>query len=425
MKKVLFISYFWPPAAKASMHWQLNVVKHLPKFGWEPVVLTVENESFETRDSSLLDEVNPDLEIIRTKTLEPFNIYRKILGKDPDKPLVASETMSKTDQSLAHKLSLWVRLNLFVPDARVGWYLPAVKGASEYLKKNHVDAIVSVGPPHSCHLINYKLSRRFGIPSVPLLQDPWFDIVYYRDLERSCLTKKIDRRFERKVLSNSAETVFVNHSTRNDYNNKYDFLKNKSHVLYWGYNEDSFTNIKRTRGNDNEIIIVHSGNLFDYQNPKNFWKTIKRLNMSGQKLTLKFTGTVSPLIKKEIEQNDILQYTQYLGILPYPQMLQELMNADILMVCPTESRHVPGKLFEYLRTGNPILAFNDKNDEVKHLIEESNAGVLLSYEDDAEEFLKNHKKYRHGIEAVKQFDRKLITEKFSHILNGIVNKEES
>ena len=422
MNRVLFISYFWPPAAKASMHWQLKVVKHLPEFGWEPVVLTVENESFEARDETLLREINPDLEIIRAKSLEPFNIYRKVLGKDPNKPLVASETMSKTDQSLAHKLSLWIRLNLFVPDARVGWYFPAVQAASKYLKNNKVDAIVSVGPPHSCHLINYKLSKKFGIPSIPLLQDPWFDIVYYRDLERSSITEKIDRRFERNVLRNSAQTVFVNHSTEEDYISKYDFLKDKSNVLYWGYNEDAFTNLKRTRGDDNEIIIVHSGNIFDYQNPKNFWKTIKRLNMSGQKVKLKFTGTVSPLIKKEIEDNGILEYTEYMGVLPYPQMLQELMNADILMVCPTESRHVPGKLFEYLRTGNPILAFNDKNDEVKKLIEDTNAGMLLSYDDDGEEFIKNHKKFYHDVESVKQFDRKIITENFSHILNGIVNK---
>ena len=425
MKKVLFISYFWPPAAKASMHWQLKVVQHLPDFGWEPVVLTVENESFEARDDSLLAEVNADLKVIRSKTVEPFNVYRKLLGKDPDKPLVASETMSKTDQSLAHKLSLWVRLNLFVPDARVGWYLPAVKGASEYLKNNKVDAIVSIGPPHSCHLINYKLSKKFSIPSVPLLQDPWFDIVYYRDLDRSKLTQKIDKRFEHKVLKNSSQTVFVNHSTQADYIGKYEFLKEKSNVLYWGYNEDSFDDLKRTREEDDEIVIVHSGNLFDYQNPRNFWQTIKRLNMSGQKVKLKFTGTVSPLIKKEIEYNDILKYTEYLGVIPYPQMLQELMNADILMVCPTESRHVPGKLFEYLRTGNPILAFNDKNDEVRWLIEESNAGKLLSYSDDAEDFLKNYKNYRHDVDAVKQYDRKLITEKFSHILNKIVNKSES
>ena len=159
-------------------------------------------------------------------------------------------------------------------------------------------------------------------------------------------------------------------------------------------------------GNDNEIIIVHSGNLFDYQNPINFWKTIKRINLSGQKIKLRFTGTVSPLIKKEIECNDLLKYTEYLGVLPYPQMLQELMNADILMVCPTESRHVPGKLFEYLRTGNPILAFNDNNDEVKQLIEDSNAGVLLSYNNDAEKFLSNFKKYKHNVDAKKQYDRK-------------------
>ncbi len=405
------------------MHWQLNVIKYLPKFGWEPLVLTVENESFESRDESLLKEVNPNLKIIRTKSWEPFNIYRKFLRKDPNKPLVASETMSKTNQGLTHKISLWIRLNLFVPDARIGWYLPAIRRASKFLQDNKIDCIVSIGPPHSCHLINYKLSREFNIPSIPLLQDPWFDIVYYRDLKRSELTETVDENFERKVLKNASQTIFVNYSTQKDYINKYPFLNNKSNVLYWGYNEESFKKLKRTRKRGKEIVIVHSGNLFDYQNPKNFWKTIKEMNESGKKVRLKFTGTVSPLIKKEIEENGILKYTEYMGVIPYPKMLRELMNADILMVCPTESRHVPGKLFEYLRTGNPILAFNDENKEVRKLLKDSNAGMLLKYDNNAKVFFKNFRKFKSNIKKAKRYDRKIIADKFVDILNGIIQKK--
>lgn len=421
MNKVLFISYFWPPAAKASMHWQLNVVKHLPNFGWEPTVLTVENESFEARDVSLLKEVDPNLKVITSKALEPFAMYRKFLGKDPNAPLVASETMSTTEQSLSHKIALWIRLNLFIPDARVGWYGSSVKAGSEFLKNNKVDAIVSIGPPHSCHLINFKLSRKFNIPSIPLLQDPWSDIVYYRDLNRNKIAEKVDKFLEKKVLKNADSVVFVNNSTCEDYINKYDFLRGKSNVLYWGYNEESFIDLKRTRTDDGEIVIVHSGNLFDYQNPKNFWKTIKKMNESGQKVKLKFTGTVSPLIKQEIESNKIERYVEYLGVLPYPQMLQELMNADILLVCPTEKRHVPGKLFEYLRTGIPILAFINENEEVKKILENANAGMLLKYDDPAEIFFQQFRNFKPDVETAKQYDRKIITENFSKLLNRFVH----
>lgn len=419
MKRLLFITYFWPPASKATIHWPVKVIKYLPDYDWQPSVLTVENESFEARDESLLKDIDPDLNVIKSKVWEPFSAYRKFMGKEKGKPLVAAETMSISEEGLKHKIAKWIRWNLFIPDARVGWYPYAVKAGEKFLKENHIDAIATIGPPHSTHLIGSSLSKRTGIPFIPVLIDPWVDIVYYQSFKRSGIAKDIDTIFEKKVLRRAEQVVFVTNGTREDYISKYPFIAHKSNVLYWGYNEDDFSGMTRTRERDNEIVILHSGNIFDYQNPANFWKTVAELNGSGKKIKLKFTGTVSPKIKSEISSNGLEGITEYLGIIPYKEMLQEVLNADVLLVCPSERRHIPGKLFEYLRSGNPILAFNDDNPEVKNLIEQAGAGKMLSYSDSGKSFFNILDSFEPNPELIKKYDRQRIARDFSDILDSV------
>lgn len=420
MNRVLVITYFWPPASKASMHWQLKIVKHLPEFGWKATVLTVPDDTFEFRDDSLMIEVDPTLDIIKQKPLGIFNIYKKFIGKDKNQPIIDSETISKTNTGLKHKIAVWIRMNIFIPDARVGWYKQAVTGASEYLRKNKIDAIFSVGPPHSSHLISIRLSKKFGIPFIIVLQDPWSDIIYYNEFKRSRITQAVDKYLEKKTLSLASQIVFVNNTTRDDYIRRYPDIKEKVHVLYWGYSEENFEGINRSRKSNEELVIMHSGNIFDFQNPTEFWKHLRFMLDNGIKIKLKFTGTVSPVIRNEIIKNNLADITEYLGVVPYRQMLRELCNADVLLVCPTERRHVPGKLFEYLRTGIPILAFNDENNEVNHLLKESNAGLLLPYNNNAAEFFDKLNLFKPDINKAKQYERKMIAEKFSIILNKAI-----
>ncbi len=161
MKKVLFITYFWPPSGKASLHWPLAMIKHLPGFGWQPSVLTVKEETFTQPDESLLNEINENIEVIKTKTFEPFNIYKRFIGKSKNEQLNASEAISQSSNSITNRISIWIRMNLFIPDARIGWYLFAVNDGKKYLSKNKFDAIISVGPPHTAHLVGNSLSSKF------------------------------------------------------------------------------------------------------------------------------------------------------------------------------------------------------------------------------------------------------------------------
>jgi glycosyltransferase involved in cell wall biosynthesis len=420
MKKVLFITYYWPPSGKASLHWPLKIIKNLPSFDWLPLVLTVEEDSFSQKDETFDSEVPKEVKVVRAKAYEPFNIYKKVIGKSKDEKLVPSETISKKNKSFGHRLSIWIRMNLFIPDSRAGWYFPAVKVGTDLLIKEKVDAVISIGPPHTTHLVGKKLALSSRIPLVPVFIDPWTDIAYYRDFNRSSITRSIDNHLEKSVLEKSKAVVFVTKTMCEDYEKKYPSIKNKTNVLYWGYSEEDFDLPPNTlHKEDGAEIFLHSGNIFDYQNPKLFWITLKKEIDKGRKLKLKFIGTVAPEIRMSITNAGLDSYTEYKGFLPYKEMLREMLNANYLLVCATEPRHVPGKLFEYLRAGKPIIAFGDDNKEVKEILEKANAGIIYRYNENGEQFFKVYSNFRIDAEFVKQFERKRIADNFKAILENL------
>jgi len=419
MKKVLFITYYWPPSGKASLHWPLKIIKHLPSFGWQPLVLTVDEDTFSQKDETFINEIRSEVKVIRAKSFEPFDIYKKFTGKGKDEQLVASETISNKNKSFTHRLSIWIRMNIFIPDARVGWYFPAVKVGLSLLKKEKVNAIVSIGPPHTTHLIGKKISSKLGLPHIPVFIDPWVDISYYRNFKRNKLTLSIDNRLEKSVLQNATAAVFVTETMKDDYIKKYPFINEKSKVLYWGYSEEDFMmdDGKWKTEEGKEEVILHAGNIFDYQNPKQFWKTLKDVIDKGRKLKLVFIGTVSPEIKHSITNAGLNLYTEYRGFLPYKEMLKEMMKSSYLLVCATEPRHVPGKLFEYLRAGKPIIAFGDGNEEVKKILTEANAGMMFGYAESGEEFFRKNSTFKTDFNFIKKFERESIAKSFAELIN--------
>jgi glycosyltransferase involved in cell wall biosynthesis len=417
MHNVLFLTYFWPPSGKATLHWPLNVMKHLPEFGWQPAVLTADEDTFSQKDESLLQEVDPATKVFTAHTREPFDIYRQFMGKNKNAPLTASETISTSNRSLRHRPAVWIRMNLFIPDARIGWYGNAVRRGTEILRTEKFQAIVSIGPPHTTLLVGKKLSKLSGVPHIPVFIDPWVDISYYKGFQRSALTLAIDRSMERSVLANASQVVFVTDSMKEDYQRRYPFVKNKSHVLYWGYDEEAFTSYAPEKNNGPEILL-HAGNIYDHQNPTLLWPTLRKEVEKGRNLRIVFVGTVGPGIRQSIKEAGLEDRTDYKGFLPYRSMIGQLAQASYVLVCASEKRHVPGKLFEYLRSGKSILAFGDDNTEVERILNETGAGMIFRYDSTAQHFFDRANDFQTRLDAVYQFDRKEIAKALAQILDN-------
>lgn len=383
-------------------------------------MLTVAEDTFNQKDESLLSEIPPSLKVVKAKAIEPFNLYRKFTGKTSGETLVASETISLENASLTHRLSIWIRMNLFIPDARIGWYPNAVAAGSRIFSDEKYDAIVSIGPPHSVHLAARSLAKKFDVPFVPVFIDPWTDIAYYRGFKRSALTLKTDNALEKAVLRDCFRAVFVTEAMEQDYLTKYSFMKGKSEILYWGYNEENFSGLAPEEAVSGKVLL-HAGNIFDYQDSPGLWREIRRRNDSGEAIRIRFIGTVSPGIRNSISQNGLDGATEYRGFLPYGDVLRAMLGASYLLVCATESRHLPGKLFEYLRAGMPILAYGEDNDEIARLLKKSNAGMLLKYGDDPSVFFEAASSFRADNSVVKEYDRARIAEKLGKILDNAFN----
>jgi glycosyltransferase involved in cell wall biosynthesis len=420
MHNVLFITYFWPPSGKATLHWPLYIIKHLPKNGWQPSVLPVDEDTFSYQDPSLLHEVDPNMLVVKTPAMEPFSLYRKFLGKESGTPLISSETISKTNTGLRHRIALWIRMNLFVPDARRGWMWTAIRGGESLFRSKKIDAIITIGPPHSTHLIGRKLAHRHHIPHVPVLIDPWIDIAYYRDFKRHPLSVALDRRYEKSVVTEAAHVVFVTDTTRQDFIRKYPSIKSRSSVLYWGYNEENFSGIERTSGNAKEYVILHAGNIFDYQNPPGLWKAIAHERAQGRRLRLRFIGTVSPGIRAAIEEAGLSDVAEIGGFLPYHKAVREICSASYLLVCASEKRHVPGKLFEYIRSGRRIIAFGNDNQEVENILQKTNSGILFPYSYHKTDIFERVDSTAPSPERAEEYSREKIASSLATILNQLV-----
>jgi len=392
------------------------MVQHLPSFGWQPVVLTAREDTFSAKDESLMNAANPDLKVFRAKGFEPFNAYRAFLGKKKDELLVASETISQTDRRVRHRLAIWIRMNVFVPDARIGWYWNAVKEGRGILRHGGAERIVSIGPPHTTLLVGKKLSAEFGIPHVPVFIDPWVDIAYYKGFRRSRLTELLDRRLERSVIEQAADIIFVTRSMKEDYDARFPGIQEKSRVLYWGYDEDAFPEVPMKRSSGPEVLL-HAGNIFDFQNPTKLWATLRREIERGRDLKIEFVGTVGPGIRRAIDDAGLGSVATFKGFLPYKQMIGEISHAAYLLVCATEKRHVPGKLFEYVRAGKPILAFGDDNKEVQDILRSAKAGFLFPYSEDGAEFFRKVGTLRPDTKVVSRFERRAIAADLAAILS--------
>ena len=208
MKRVLIITYYWPPSGGAGVQRWLKFVKYLRNYGWEPIVYTAENGEMPVIDPSLEKDIPNNTTVLKTKIWEPYSFYKTFIGKKQNEKINASFLSENKKPSLTEKISVWIRGNFFIPDARKFWIKPSVKHLSNYLKSNPVDAIISSGPPHSMHLIALGIKKQFPkLKWVADFRDPWTNIDFYKELMLTSASDRKHKQLEKEVLLHADSVI--------------------------------------------------------------------------------------------------------------------------------------------------------------------------------------------------------------------------
>ena len=437
LKKILIISYYWPPAGGPGVQRWLKFVKYLPDFGWEPTVFIPENPSYPIVDETLQKDVPKNLKMIKTKIWEPYQLAEKF-GKD-NKKFKAGQFDVGENQSWKAKLSIFVRGNFFIPDARVFWVKPSVEFLEKYLKVNHYDVLVTTGPPHSLHLIGLNLKKKLpDLKWIADFRDPWTEISYYKHLKLTKIADKKHRKLESEVFKNADVTLATSYTDAENFRKK----GANAFCITNGFDVDASTTLSMTEENSKTLPLSNSttkftlsyiGVLEQLRNPEILWETLNDLVEENADLKndfeLKFVGRLDDKILQKIESSALKNNLTNLGYQTHDVALKHMQDSTVLLMTnfPQESSKgiIPGKIFEYLATGKTILSFGPKDADVEKILNETKAGKHFGYEE--KENLKNfilesYQNWKSGMlnqnaENIEQFSRKNLTQKLVDLMN--------
>ena len=427
-KKILIITYYWPPAGGPGVQRWLKFAKYLPEFGWKPIIYTPENPSYPLLDESLVKDVPESLEIVRTKIWEPYQLAEKL--NKSNKKFKAGQFDVGSNQSWKSKLSIWVRGNFFIPDARVFWVNPSTQFLEQYLKINNIETIVTSGPPHSMHLIGLNLKKKFpDLKWIADFRDPWTEISYYKHLK---LTKKSDKK-HRQLESEVFKTADITLAT--SYSDAENFRKNGANAfcITNGFDEtDSPPQTLKPSNSQTQFTLSYIGVLEQLRNPENLWKALDNLVKTNsdfaENFTLKFVGRIDDKILEVIDKSNLKNHIQNLGYVSHDKAVDEMAKSTLLLITnfPNDSSKgiIPGKIFEYLATGKQIISFGPNEADVAKILDETKAGKHFGYNDskEIEDFiLEKFELWKNGnllenTQNIEQFSRRNLTKQLSEIL---------
>ena len=432
IKKVLIITYYWPPSGGAGVQRWLKFVKYLREYGWEPVVFTVERGEVPVLDYSLKKDIPDNVEVLREPIWEPYTFYKKIIGQKKEDKIQTGFLTENKKPKLMERFSIWVRGNLFIPDARKFWVKPSVKNLSNYLNENKVDAIVSNGPPHTTHMIGLALKNKFNIPWLADFRDPWTNIDFYDKLMLSKWADKKHHRLEDAVIKHADALVTVSPNWAKDFKDK---SKRDFNVIYNGFDEKDFTDKEVEL--DQKFSIVHIGSMNKDRNPHDLWKVLgeicSEIEGFSKDLEIKMVGPTDIAIKKALHENNLNENLNKIDYVPHSEVVTYLLGAQLLLLpindTPNSLGVIPGKLFEYLAARRPIICIGPLKGDSCRIINETEAGYTFSFNNKSglkttlislyNEFTETGK-VECSSNSIEKFSRRNLTGQMAELLNEIV-----
>ncbi len=384
LKKVLLLTYYWPPAGGGGVQRPLKFCKYLPQFGWEPIVITAENTSAANIDKSLLSDTTGINAVFKAKSIDPAHLFNRYTRKP-----TPNNAIKKTNSfgNMLYPILNLIRLNFFIPDSKIGWYWPAKRMAEHLTKKQDIKLIFSTSPPYTTHLVAMSLKKITGLNWIADFRDPWVENIAYNTAPRLPIVKKINRHLENRVLCSADAIITVGNGMKKLLNAKLPTEKNKIHVIPNGYDPADTKPALKKAG---RFYLSYFGTVYPY--PAS-WKTllhclreyIKKDVHFSNVFRLRIWGTISDNVIQLIKDFIPPENLEIRSYQDHALMLEHLYTQQLLLLIidniPMNQLIITGKIFEYLPSGNPILALGPTDGDASDILTKFGRQGCIKHDD--------------------------------------------
>ena len=440
MKKVLIISYFFPPLGGGGVFRTLKFVKYLPFFDWMPVVVTVKNPDYHIFDPDLLREIPKEVRVIRTHSFEPtklFKFLRCLYDRVKSRFRTSNISEKRADLENTPRLSTAAKLAsfIFIPDNRIGWLPFTLFYLIGQVRKHEIDVLYSSSGPFTCHLVGLFAKLVLKKPWVVDMRDLWVLNPYSKPPTKFHL--KIFSYLEYRILKSANKVITVSDPLCARLKETHPSVNpEKFQVIANGYDREEF--VSEVKHEDKRFSIGHVGSLYAGQTPRHFLQALGLLKREkpdlGKNTTVTFVGgtdrdnkRILEKLVKSLQLQDVVTIKEAVS---HKKAIGHMLRFDVLLLVIGKENEgcLTGKIYEYLAAQKPILALVDDG-PARDLIRESQGGVAVdpeNIEKIKEAVLNYYERYRKGslkvqpkTEVVNRFQRKRLTQQLAHVFDEL------
>jgi glycosyltransferase involved in cell wall biosynthesis len=434
-KKVLIIAYYFPPLGMGGVQRASKFAKYLPSFGWKPFVLTVKDVEYLAKDPSLLEELPPQVEIVRTGSFDPLRI--SFILKSFLKTRKQKDKLVKGKRVERSKLSSW----FFFPDNKIGWIPFALFAGLKLVREEKIDLIFTTSPPPSLHLVGYFLKLLTGKPWVADFRDPWIGF-HYEDYPTP-FHLWLKNRLIGLITQNAEAIISINEKITQRLFSLYPFIKNIKTIPN-GYDESDFNFLQSVKSNlrmknSHLFTIAYLGTFSPDHNPEPFLSGLRSLldekRISQEKIKFLHIGLCMGIdFDLIIKKYDLSSVVERRGYFSHKEALAHLQEASLLLLTTSQTPEAEmistSKLFEYMPLKKPILAIVPPKGAAAQVISSLNLGKVVSPIYTAgitQELLSFFSDWEKGglslhvdEEKIKIYSRKILTSRLDSLFDEVI-----
>lgn len=392
----------------------LKLAKHLPKFEWNPIILTVKKpDYYYATDSELLKELAKETAIIRSHMIRSLTVYRLL------------------NPFGIRKIDKLIKRYIFHPDEQIGWIPFAIRAALKVAREQNIDVVYSTSGPLSCHLIANYVKKKTGLPWIAEFRDEWledpmleFPNQFYR---------RFHLQLEKEIVAN-AEKIVVMAPGICGLLKKHSGLAEKCITIPGGFDLEDYNLDIGNKFKNNIFILTFTGLIYDTFRPNFLIKAVNELirdkKIDPEKVKIQFVGANS---EDDIDEKDKYGVCDFTGFVPRGKALDYMTNADALLLLLSRERGehiIPSKTFDYIVSCKPILALVPPDGGTAEIIRQTKTGTISDFDDEEsikKAYLKlyrnweeNKEDFQPDLQQIQKYDQNRLFRKLADLLNEMI-----